>query len=162
MPWPPKDLFIQLAKLNFCSKSIMLPMRWQEPGDHYPNAFQPGEKAVPPNIPLNLFREETLNKYHVGSAQDIGKQFETYIEGICGAIHSAVDQWRQMAMISGVVITGPVATVRHGGRASADAVDHGTGSEGNAAGAEIHHGDRQCVRNRMAPVAVVDQGPGVA
>ena len=111
MSWPPKDLFIQLAKLNFCSKSITLPMRWQKPGDHYPNAFQPGEEAVPPNIPLNLYREESLNKYHVGSAHDIGKQFETYIEGICGAIHSAVDTWRQTATITGVMIFGPVATV---------------------------------------------------
>ncbi|MHB1024490.1 MAG: hypothetical protein ACYC24_02140 [Desulfobacteria bacterium] len=111
MSWPPKDLFIQLAKLNFCSKSITLPMSWQKPGDHYPNAFQPGEEAVPPNIPLNLYREESLNKYHVGSAHDIGKQFETYIEGICGAIHSAVDTWRQTATITGVMIFGPVATV---------------------------------------------------
>jgi hypothetical protein len=111
MPWPPKDLFIQLAKLNFCSKSIRLPMRWQEPGDHYPNAFQPGEGTVPPNIPLNLFREESLNKYHVGAAREIGKQFGTYIEGICGAVHGAVDQWRQMATMAGVMIIGPVATV---------------------------------------------------
>jgi len=111
MSWPPKDLFIQLAKLNFCSKSITLPMDWKQPGDHYPKAFQPGEDAVPPNIPLNLFREESLNQYHVGSAHDIGKQFETYIEGICGAIHGAVDQWRQSATIAGVMIFGPVATV---------------------------------------------------
>ncbi|MFA6147123.1 MAG: hypothetical protein WC899_02810 [bacterium] len=111
MPWPPKDLLVQLAKLNFCSKSIKLPMNWQEPGDHYPQGFQAGEAAVPPNVPLNLFREESLNKYHVGSSKDIGKLFETYIEGICGAVHGAVDQWRQMAVISGVIIVGPVASV---------------------------------------------------
>lgn len=74
-------------------------------------AFQPGESAVPPNIPLNLFREESLNKYHVDTAREIGKRFESYIEGICGAIHSAVDTWRQAATISGVTIFGPVATL---------------------------------------------------
>ena len=94
-------MLVMLAKMNFCSKAIKLPMEWSEPGDHYPKAFQPGEEAVPPNQPLNLFREESLNKYHVDSAGDVGKQFETYIEGICGAIHGAVDQWRQMATIAG-------------------------------------------------------------
>jgi hypothetical protein len=47
----------------------------------------------------------------VDSAGDVGKQFEKYIEGICGAIHGAVDQWRQMAMIAGVMIVGPVASL---------------------------------------------------
>lgn len=111
MPWPPKDMLVMLAKMNFCSKSIRLPMEWSEPGDHYPKAFQPGEEAVPPNMPLNLFREESLNKYHVDSAGDVGKQFETYIEGICGAIHSAVDTWTKTATIQGVLIMGPVASV---------------------------------------------------
>ena len=111
MPWPPKDMLVMLAKMNFCSKAIKLPMEWSTPGDHYPKAFQPGEEAIPPNQPLNLFREESLNKYHVDSAGDVGKQFEAYIEGICGAIHGAVDQWRQMATIAGVMIVGPVATV---------------------------------------------------
>jgi len=104
-------MLVMLAKMNFCSKGIKLPMEWSEPGDHYPKAFQPGEEAVPPNQPLNLFREESLNKYHVNSAGDVGKQFETYIEGICGAIHGAVDQWRQMATIAGVMIVGPVASI---------------------------------------------------
>jgi len=104
-------MLVMLAKMNFCSKAVKLPMSWSTPGDHYPKAFQPGEEAVPPNIPLNLFREESLNKYHVDSAGEIGKQFEKYIEGICGAIHGAVDQWRQTATIAGVMIVGPVASL---------------------------------------------------
>lgn len=97
-------MLVMLAKMNFCSKAIKLPMGWSTPGDHYPKAFQPGEEAVSPNPPLNLFREESLNKYHVDAAGDIGKQFEAYIEGICGAIHGAVDTWTKTSTIQGVII----------------------------------------------------------
>jgi hypothetical protein len=74
-------------------------------------AFSDQEKAVPPNQPLNLFRESTLNKYHVDTAGDIGKMFEKYIEGICAAIWSAVDIWTSTATIQGVMIFGPTASV---------------------------------------------------
>jgi hypothetical protein len=78
-------------------------------GKIYDMAFTDQEKAVPPNQPLNLFRESTLNKYHVDTAKGMGEKFEKYIEGICGAIWSAVNLWTSTATIQGVMIFGPVA-----------------------------------------------------
>ena len=33
MVWPPQSLLVTLAKMNFCSKAIKMPMDWSEPGD---------------------------------------------------------------------------------------------------------------------------------
>jgi hypothetical protein len=111
MPAPPKSLFAQLTKVNFASKTIKMPQDWSEPGDQYPDSFQESEKMVPPNPPLNLFREESLNKYHVDSAKTIGKAFEKFIDGICGAICDGIDKWMKMAVITGAIINGPVGTM---------------------------------------------------
>ena len=115
MPAPQKDLLAQLAKTNFISKNIQLPLGWAQPGDQYPNAFSPSEKMVAPNSPMNLFRESSLNKYHVDSAKTLGDQFAKYIDGICGAICDGIDKWMKMTMVAGVVITGPVGLLLPGG-----------------------------------------------
>jgi hypothetical protein len=115
MPAPQKDLLAQLAKTNFISKNIQLPMGWAQPGDQYPNAFSPSEKMVAPNSPMNLFRESSLNKYHVDSAKTLGDQFAKYIDGICGAICDGIDKWMKMTMVAGVVINGPVGLLLPGG-----------------------------------------------
>ena len=111
MPAPQKNMFAQLTKVNFLSKGIKLPMDWKHPGDQYSNAFQPSEIAVLPNLPMNLFREVSLNKYHVDTAKTIGKQFEDYIDGICGAICDGIDKWMKMTAITGVMINGPTGTL---------------------------------------------------
>jgi len=79
-------MFVMLAKMNFIAKGIKLPVDWEaltdkitDPSapagrDMYPEAFKPAERTVPPNSPMNLFRESTLNKYHVGTAKEIGEQ----------------------------------------------------------------------------------------
>ena len=108
MPAPKKEMLAQLAKMNFISKNIKLPQEWEQPGDQYPDAFDPSEKSVAPNTPMNLFREATLNKYHVDTAKDIGDKFDQYIEGICGAICDAIDKWMKLTMIAGAIINGPV------------------------------------------------------
>lgn len=77
----------------------------------YDMAFSEEEKSVPPNQPLNLFRESTLNKYHVDTSKEMGDKLEKYIEGICGAIWSAVNTWTTAATIQGVMIMGPTATL---------------------------------------------------
>jgi len=115
MPAPQKDLLAQLAKTNFISKGIKLPMGWAQPGDQYPNAFSPSEKMAAPNSPMNLFRESSLNKYHVDSAKTLGDQFSKYIDGICGAICDGIDKWMKMTMIAAVVINGPVGMLLPGG-----------------------------------------------
>lgn len=107
MPAPQKNIFANLSKANFLAKNIKLPMDWSQPGDQYSDAFQESEKAVPPNSPMNLFREATLNKFHVEAAKTIGEKFSCYIDGICGAICDGIDKWMKMAMIGGVIINGP-------------------------------------------------------
>jgi len=114
MPAPQKSMLAQLAKINFISKGIKLPMEWSQPGEQYPDAFKPSEVTTAPNSPMNLFRDATLNKYHVDTAKTIGKQYEKYIDGICGAICDAIDKWMKMTMITSALINGPVGVVLPG------------------------------------------------
>lgn len=114
MPAPQKSMLSQLTKLNFASKAIKLPTQWSQPGNQYPDAFKASERMVAPNPPLNLFREPSLNKYHVDTAKKIGKQYEKYIDGISGAICSGIGDWMKMASMVGVVTGGPVGVVRPG------------------------------------------------
>jgi hypothetical protein len=115
MPAPQKQMFAQLAKVNFISKNIKLPADWSEPGDQYSDAFQPSEKMVAPNSPMNLIREATLNKYHADTAKDIGEKLAGYIDGICGAICDAIDKWMKMTMFASVIINGPTGMLLPGG-----------------------------------------------
>ena len=126
MPWPPNDMFVMLAKMNFIAKGIKLPVDWEDLTDKitdpsnaggrdmYPEAFKPTERMTAPNSPMNLFRESTLNKYHTGTAKEIGEQYEKFIEGICGAICTGIGQWMSVAMIAGVNIVGPVGILHPG------------------------------------------------
>ena len=114
MPAPQKAMLSQLAKMNFIAKQIKLPTDWQQPNDQFPDAFPASELAVPPNSPMNLFREPTLNKNHVDTAKQIGENFEAYIDGICGAICSGIDQWMKATAVTGVIINGPVGVLPPG------------------------------------------------
>ena len=115
MPAPNAKALGETAKANFLSKNIRLPQKWKTPGEQYPDAFKPEEKAVAPNSPITLFREVSLNKYHVDTAKTIGDQFKKYIEGIMDAISDAVDKWMKMTMITTVLINGPVGMLLPGG-----------------------------------------------
>ena len=107
-------MLAQLAKINFMSKGINLPMEWSQPGEQYSDAFKPSEITAAPNSPMNLFRDATLNKYHVDTAKNVGDQYEKYIDGICGAICDAIDKWMKMTMITSALINGPVGMVLPG------------------------------------------------
>ncbi len=115
MPAPQKDMLAQLAKTNFLSKGIELPMNWSKPGEQYSDAFDPGELIVSPNSPTNLFREASLNKYHVDAAKTVGDQLADYIDGISGAICDSIDKWMNMTMIASVIINGPTGMLLPGG-----------------------------------------------
>lgn len=104
MPAPQGALFAQLTKTIFVGKNINLPISWKDMGEQYPDAFELAERAVAPNSPVNLFKEPTTNKYNVGSAKDIGQKFNTYIDGICGAICSGIGMWMIMAKFSSVQV----------------------------------------------------------
>jgi hypothetical protein len=114
MPAPQKSMLSKLAKTNFALKRIRLPINWKQPGSQYPNAFKINELRVAPNPPMTLFKEATLNKYHVESARTVGKDFEGFIEGVCGALCDGIDKWMKMATVAGVIITGPVGILRPG------------------------------------------------
>lgn len=115
MPAPQKKQLSQLSKTLFIAKSIALPIQWAKPGIQYPDAFKPDEVLVMPNPPNTLFKEPNLNKYNVDTAKNIGKLFEDYIEGICGAVCDAIDKWLSLTSIVSVVINGPVGMLLPGG-----------------------------------------------
>jgi len=106
----------ELAKANFLSKNIQVPVQWQQPGsDQFDEAFSASERQTTPNSPINLFREPSLNQYHVNAAKDIGDKMTTYLEGISGAICDAIDKWMKMTSVAGLLINGPVGQVLPGG-----------------------------------------------
>lgn len=115
MPAPQQTMLSDLTKTFFMSKMIALPLDWSDPGEQFPDAFAVEQLVVAPNGPANLFRECTLNFYHVEAANQIGTQFENYIEGICGAICSGIDKWMKMAMVSTMIVNGPVGMLLPGG-----------------------------------------------
>jgi len=115
MPAPQKTMLSKLTKTNFASKNIKLPINWKQPGNQYPDAFQKSERSVAPNPPMTLFKEATLNKYHVDTASTISRKFEKYIDGVCGAICDAIDKWMKMAPMVSVVINGPTGMLLPGG-----------------------------------------------
>jgi len=104
-----------LSKMFFVGKMVRLPMNWPDPGEQYPDAFQASERMVPPSPPMNLFREQTLNKYHVDTAKTIGGQFADYIDGVCGAICAGIDKWMKTSTVASVIINGPVGILTPGG-----------------------------------------------
>ncbi|MDX1607326.1 MAG: hypothetical protein R3202_14130, partial [Candidatus Competibacterales bacterium] len=114
MPAPQKAQLAQLTKTLFSAKQIALPTDWTAPGVQFSDAFELSELVTAPNPPTNLFREPTLNKYHVDSAKDIGKEFEDYIDGICDGICDGIDKWLKAATVVGVIINGPVGVVAPG------------------------------------------------
>ena len=114
MPAPQKSVLSQLCKTNFIAKGIKLPVDWSTPGEQYDDAFDAAEKQVVPNSPMNLFVQASLNKYHVDAAKQVNDVLDAYIEGICGAICSGIDQWLKAASIAGVVVNGPVGVLAPG------------------------------------------------
>jgi uncharacterized membrane protein YeaQ/YmgE (transglycosylase-associated protein family) len=114
MPAPQKSMYVQLVKLNFTAKQIKLPVSFSKPNNQFDDAFSILEQIAFPNPPTNLFREATLNKFHVNTAKDIGKAFEDYIDGICGAICSAIQQWMTATAMTGVIINAVVGVVHPG------------------------------------------------
>lgn len=119
MPAPNAKQLAELTKANFRGFQIKIPVDWSQPGDQYPDAFKPNEKAVPPPPPDAIFFPATANKYHVDAAKDMSEKFTAYIDGITDSICSAIDNWMKMVMLTGAIINGPVATLIPGGFVSA-------------------------------------------
>jgi hypothetical protein len=105
----------QLAKLQFSSFGIKLPIDWRDPtetvaANHYGKAFKASEKVTPvPPCPPALFVAASPNKYHTDAAKEISDKLSAYIDGICSAICSAWSQWQSTATLVGVVINAVTA-----------------------------------------------------
>lgn len=75
----------------------------------------PGERTSGGTGPsTNLFRQATLNQYHVDAAKTVGAGFAKFIDGSCDAICSGIEQWLKATAIAGVIINGPVGVVSPG------------------------------------------------
>ena len=116
---PRVSLLGQTSFLMFISKLRFLPTQWTMPTSseevkQFTEAFTAAERMVMPNSPLNLFRDMTLNAYHVNTAKVIGKGYEQYIKGITDAICDAIGKWSLLTVFAGVQINGPVGTVTPG------------------------------------------------
>ncbi|MBN1843965.1 MAG: hypothetical protein JW883_17020 [Deltaproteobacteria bacterium] len=100
-----------IAKMTFIANMKQLPIDWKQPGDQYKNAFKPEELVNPPSLPLppHLFREASLNKYHVDTAKTIGEQFASFIDKICPAIGFSIDMWRMQAKFKNIMINAVTA-----------------------------------------------------
>jgi hypothetical protein len=117
MPAPAAAMMSELAKMQFRSFAIKLPVDWKTPsgdpaGAQYSKAFTAAEHAaVPSPVPPGLFSPASTNKYHCDAAGDISDKLSKFIDGICGAICSAWSQWQSTAALVGVVINGPTASL---------------------------------------------------
>lgn len=114
MPAPQATMMAEFAKQKFMSFGIKLPTDWRQPmgklGDMLTQALRPEERACTPTPPT-LFFPPSSNKYHSDAVGSISKIFSGFIDEICGAICDAWLQWQSSATLSGVLITGPVATL---------------------------------------------------
>jgi hypothetical protein len=117
MPAPQSMMMKQAARLKFSSFNLMVPDKWKAPsGDpgarHYADAFKPGEKSTSPDPTAPpLFKPHSLNKYHTDVQKKMTNIVGSYMDGIIDAICQAWSTWQSAAILTGVVIAGPVASV---------------------------------------------------
>lgn len=113
MPAPQATMMQQLAKAQFMSFAIKLPVDWKQPqgegAKQYGKAFKEGEH-VGTVTPPTLFVPASTNKYHTDTVNKLSQQFNDYIDGICSAICSAWSQWQAAATMTGILIAGPTAS----------------------------------------------------
>lgn len=107
----------QLSRLKFSGNNLMVPDKWQAPsGDpgakHYGQAFKASEKStmMDPTVPP-LFKPHSLNKYHTDTQKKLTSIFGGYIDGIVDAICQAWSTWQTAAVMTGVLINGPIASL---------------------------------------------------
>jgi hypothetical protein len=114
MPAPQSSVMQELAKAQFRTFMIKLPLDWRQPqgeaGKQYVQAFKPSELVAVPPVG-RLFIPASVNKYHCDTVTEISGKFERFIDGICSAICQAWATWQAAASLSGVTIFGPIAAL---------------------------------------------------
>lgn len=115
MPAPQSSHMQQLARQQFASFGLTLPVDWRTPSadpaaDHYRRASSDLEHDAPLPVggPL-LFQAATTNRYHTEAAQEISDRFIDYLDGICAAICSAWRSWHSAATLVGVNVNAVTA-----------------------------------------------------
>jgi hypothetical protein len=117
MPAPIAMMMKTDARLKFSGNNLKVPDGWVTPsGDpgakHWGQAFKASEKSTTPDPTVPpLFTPHTLVKHHTDTQKKLTQIFGGFIDGISDAICSAWGQWQSMAVLTGVVINGPVASV---------------------------------------------------
>lgn len=115
---PQKAIMEPMADSFLKSFAVVLPLRWSQPsgnpdGGQYNDSFTPEQKSARP-APGLLFLPATTNAFHVASAAVVSALVDAYIDGVTGAICSAIGQWMSAAAITGVPINGPTGTAPPG------------------------------------------------
>lgn len=113
MPAPQAMTMQNLAKAQFMSFAIKLPVDWKQPqgkaGEQYGKAFKSNEH-VGTLTPPTLFVPASMNKYHTDTVDENSHKFDKYIDGICSAICSAWSKWQSTATMAGMAVIGPAVT----------------------------------------------------
>jgi hypothetical protein len=112
MPAPQASMMQQLARAKFMSFGLKVPTNWKAPPDQdqYDSAFTAAEKNTAPGSPP-LVQPATMNKYHTDAQKMHIAKLGAFIDGVCSAVCSAWSQWQAASSMTGVVVSGPVASV---------------------------------------------------
>lgn len=117
MPAPQSSMMKQLARLKFSGNNLKVPDKWKTPsGDpgakHWGDAFKASEKSTTPDPTAPpLFMPHTLNKYHTDTQKKMTQIVGSYLDGIVDAICQAWSTWQSSAVMTGILINGPVASI---------------------------------------------------
>lgn len=113
MPAPQASAMQQFARLKFSGNALQVPDQYKPPAnqEHYGKAFKDSEKtSTPATTAPPLFTPATLNKYHTDTQKKLTDDIGGFMDKACSAICNAWSQWQSTAVLTGVVIAGPVAT----------------------------------------------------
>src|SRR5215467_10419990 len=97
-------LITPLAWLRFMADGHKLPTvaSWQQPsgspaGDHYPRSLKPADMvAIPQCMPPQFFPQNP-HKYHQGSCDTVGQNFQDFMSNVLDGIGFAHNMWKMRA-----------------------------------------------------------------
>jgi len=119
MPAPQQAQMHELVRTKFVSFKLKIPPDWKEPlagsqfEAHYKGfAFKSGEGITTPGIPglPDLFGAGSLNKYHTDAQKFFISKVDDFMKHTTDHICKAWSQWHQTAVLTNVVVNGPVAS----------------------------------------------------
>lgn len=109
MPAPQAAMMKELVMTQFRTFAIKVPGEGPLPRGFLKSLAEADRAAVALPSPPALFVPDSTYKGHVDTQKHLDKVFGAFIEGIVGAVCSAWDQWQKAAVLTSVIINGPVA-----------------------------------------------------